>query len=167
MIKFEADLQSRRFENQLRIFSSTLGGILKELMAETGKEMAAETKSKAAGAFTSRTGNLVRAVNFIPTDQGVVLTTRKTLRKPNIWYANIVENGANVKATGRKPRKRKGDEKYLIFKINGEWKKVSSVRVRPRPFMTPVFNEYWEGENAKGYRLLANALQKKMEEYLG
>jgi hypothetical protein len=32
--------------------------------------------------------------------------------------------------------------------------------------MKPVFDEYWEGENAKGYRVLQDALQKKMAEYL-
>jgi hypothetical protein len=157
MIKFEADLNSRHFENQLKLFSSSLGGIFKELLTAVGKDMEAEVKSNAAGAFTSRTGKLVRAVNFIPADSGGVLTTRKSLKKPNVWYANIVENGANIT-----PKK----GKYLVFKINGEWKKVSSVRVRPRPFMRPVIDEYWQGVNAKGYTALADALKKKMEDYL-
>jgi hypothetical protein len=33
--------------------------------------------------------------------------------------------------------------------------------------MTPVFEEYWENQNAKGYKVLSDALQKKMNEYLG
>jgi hypothetical protein len=155
MIQFKADLDTKKFENQLRIFSSSLGGIFKELMATVGQEMVAETKARAS--FTNRTGRLFNAINFIPTDNGGVLTTRKTLTKPNVYYARFVEGGANIKA-------KKG--KYLTFKINGEWKKVESVRTRPRPFMTPVFNEYWEGENTKGYRALQDALQKKMESYL-
>jgi hypothetical protein len=32
--------------------------------------------------------------------------------------------------------------------------------------MTPVFDEYWEGTNSKGYKALADALSKKMEDYL-
>jgi hypothetical protein len=158
MIKFESDLNSRHFESQLKLFSSSLGGIFKELIAAVGKEMEAEVKSNASGAFTSRTGNLLRAIKFIPSDTGGVLTTKKSLKSPNIRYANIVEHGANIN-----PKK----GKYLIFKINGEWKKVSSVRVRPRPFMQPVVNQYWQGENAKGYTALAAALQKKMSDYLG
>jgi hypothetical protein len=154
-IKFKADLDTKKFENQLRIFSSSLGGIFKELMATVGKEMVADTKANTT--FTNRTGKLFNAINFIATDNGGVLTTRKNLNKSNVYYARFVEKGADIKA-------KKG--KYLTFKINGEWKKVPSVRVRPRPFMTPVFNEYWEGENAKGYRALQEALQKKMEDYL-
>jgi hypothetical protein len=154
MIKFEVD--SKNLEGKLRLFSSSLGGIFKELMASVGKEMVDETKSRTT--FTNRTGKLFNAINFIPTDSGGVLTTRKTLNKPNVYYARFVEKGADIKAK---------DGKYLTFKIDGEWKKVSSVRIRPRPFMEPVFNEYWEGENSKGYKLLADALRKKMEEYLG
>jgi hypothetical protein len=155
-IKFEADLNTKKFESQLRLFSSSLGGIFKELMATVGQEMVSETKSRTT--FTNRTGRLFNAINFIPTDTGGVLTTRKTLNKPNVYYARFVEKERNIK-----PKK----GKYLTFKINGEWKKVPSVHVRARPFMTPVFNEYWEGQNAKGYKALSGALQKKMTEYLG
>jgi hypothetical protein len=155
-IKFTADLDSKDLENKLRIFSSSLGGIFKELMAEVGKEMVADSKARAT--FTNRTGKLFNAINFIPTDNGGVLTTRKTLTKPNVFYARFVEGGADIKA-------KKG--KYLTFKINGEWKKVPSVKTRPRPFMKPVFEEYFENENAKGYKVLQDALQKKMNEVLG
>jgi hypothetical protein len=155
MIKFSADFDSKNFENKLRIFSSGLGGIFKDLMKSVGQEMVADTKARTT--FHNRTGKLFNAINFIPTDNGGVLTTRKNLNKSNVYYARFVEGGANIKA-------KKG--KYLTFKINGEWKKVPSVNIRPRPFMKPVFNEYWEGENAKGYRALSDALQKKMEDYL-
>jgi hypothetical protein len=155
MIKFEADLNSRNFENKLKILASSLGGIFKELMKSVGQEMVTETKARAT--FTNRTGRLFNAINFIPTDNGGVLTTRKTLNKSNVYYARFVEKAKNIK-----PKK----GKYLTFKINGEWKKVESVQTRARPFMTPVFEEYWEGTNSKGYKALASALQKKMEEYL-
>jgi hypothetical protein len=154
-VKFSADINTKVFENKLKIFSSSLGGIFKELMATVGKEMVADVKSRTT--FTNRTGKLFNSINFITTDTGGVLTTRKTLNKPNVWYAGMVEKDRNIK-----PKKRK----YLVFKINGEWKKVSSVHVKGRPFMTPTFNEYWEGPNAKGYKALAGALSKKMENYL-
>jgi hypothetical protein len=154
-VKFSADLNSKNFENKLRIFSSSLGGIFKELMATVGKDMVTEAKSRTT--FTNRTGKLFNAINFIPTDNGGILTTRKILNKPNVYYARFVEKERNIQ-----PKK----AKYLTFKINGEWKKVPSVRIMARPFMTPVFNEYWEGENSKGYKALADALQKKMADYL-
>jgi hypothetical protein len=155
MIKFKAELESKTFENKLKIFASSLGGIFKELMATVGNEMVAETKSRTS--FTNRTGKLFNSINFISTNDGGVLTTRKTLNKSNVWYARMVEKYRDIK-----PKK----GKYLTFKINGEWKKVPSVNVRGRPFMTPVFNEYWEGTNSKGYKALADVLQKKMGEYL-
>jgi hypothetical protein len=159
MVKFKADLDSRNLENKLRIFSSGLGGIFRELMMTVGNEMVEETKSGVT--FTNRTGKLSNAIKFIATDNGGVLTTRNNLsesHKYGVYYARMVEGGAGIK-----PRK----GKYLVFRINGEWKKVPSVRIRPRPFMKPVFDEYWEGPNAKGYKALSDALQKKMDEYLG
>jgi hypothetical protein len=155
MSEFSIDLKSKNFENQLRIFSSSLGGIIKELMATVGQEMVAETKSRAS--FTNRTGKLFNSINWIATENGGVLTTKKNLNKPNVHYARFVEKERNIK-----PKKRK----YLVFKINGEWKKVSSVNTRPRPFMTPVYEEYFGNENDKGYKALADALNKKMAEYI-
>jgi hypothetical protein len=156
MIKFQADLNTKNFESKLRLFSSSLGNIFKELMATVGKEMVEETKGRTT--FADGTGRLFNSINFIPTDTGGVLTTRKSLSKPNVYYARFVEKDRYIK-----PKK----GKYLTFKINGEWKRVESVHTRGRPFMTPVFNEYWEGQNAKGYKALADSLHKKMNEYLG
>jgi hypothetical protein len=153
-MKFQSDLNSKNFENKLKIFASSLGGIFKELMATVGKEMVAESKSRAT--FTNRTGKLFNSINFIATNDGGILTTRKN-NKSNVYYARMIEKDRYIK-----PKK----AKYLTFKINGQWKKVSSVRVRGRPFMTPVFNEYWEGTNSKGYKALSEALQQKMESYL-
>jgi hypothetical protein len=154
-VKFSANINSKSFEGKLKIFASSLGGIFKELMETVGKEMVAETKSRTT--FTNRTGKLFNSINFIPTDTGGVLTTRKTLNKPNVWYSRMVEQDRNIK-----PKK----AKYLTFKINGEWKKVPSVHVKGRPFMTPVYETYFEDENGKGYKALADALQQKMENYL-
>jgi hypothetical protein len=155
MIKFEASLDSKNFENKLKIFSSSLGGIFKELMNEVGKEMIAEAKSRAT--FHNRTGKLFNAINFIATDDGGVLTTRKSLNKPNVFYARFVERGADIKA-------KKG--KYLTFKINDKWVKVPSVKIRPRPFMEPTMEDFFGTANSKGYQLLKDALNRKMEEYL-
>jgi hypothetical protein len=155
MVKFETSFDSKNFENELRIFSSSLGGIFKELMAEVGKEMTAEARSRAT--FHNRTGKLFNSINFIATDEGGILTTRKTLNKSNVYYARFVEGGANIKA-------KKG--KYLTFKINDKWVKVPSVTIRPRPFMVPTMEDFFGSSNSRGYQLLKEALNKKMSEYL-
>jgi hypothetical protein len=157
-VKFEVDVNSKQFEGKLRLFSSSLGGIFRELMETVGRDMVAAARGRAAAAFTSRTGKLLNSINFIPADTGGVFTTKKSLHKSNAFYSLFVEKGADLK-----PRKKK----YLVFKINGEWKKVPSARIRPRPFMGPVYDEYWEGPGAKGYEALKKALQQKMNEYLG
>jgi hypothetical protein len=155
---FESELNSKHFENKLTAFSSGLGNIAKELLQTVGDEMAAKARSKAATSFHNRSGKLLHSINFIAFDEKTgALTTKKNLNKANIYYARFVEKGAEIK-----PKK----GKYLTFKIDGEWKKVESVKIKPRPFMTPTFDEYWNGPNAKGYIAMADALEKKMNEYL-
>jgi hypothetical protein len=145
------------FAKELKTFASIFPNTVKELIKPIGKAMVTEARGRAA--FTSRTGNLLRHIKFIPTDKGGLLTTRDSLKKyrSDAYYSLFIEKGANIKPKNKK---------YLTFKINGEWKKVSAARIRPRPFMGPVFDEYWEGENSKGYKEFADALQKKMKEYL-
>jgi hypothetical protein len=155
MVKFETSLDSKNFENELKLFSSSLGGIFRELMASVGKEMVAEARSRAT--FSNRTGKLFDSINFISTDEGGVLTTRKTLKKKNVYYARFVERGADIRAK---------KSKYLTFKIGDKWVRVQSVRLRPRPFMGPTMEDYFGGSGDRGYQLLKDALSKKMEEYL-
>ncbi|MCL2440475.1 MAG: hypothetical protein FWD14_01915 [Treponema sp.] len=116
--------------------------------------MTQEAKSSAP----RRTGKLASSINFIFYDDNkAAFTTKKNINKSNIWYSNIREHGANIEAKNKE---------YLIFKINGEWKKVKSVRTRPQPFMKPVWENYFGGGNSRGYKELANALLQKMNEEL-
>jgi hypothetical protein len=157
-VKIKAGLDSKRLEDKLKILFSGLGNINKELLSGVGKLMAEEARGKAGGAFTSRTGKLLRAIKFLPMENGIVFTTRNSLKKSNAFYANMVEHGI-----ASKPKKKK----YLTFKINGEWKKVRNVRTNPRPFMNPVFDEYWnDGGNSKAYQILAGALKNRIEKEL-
>jgi hypothetical protein len=68
-----------------------------------------------------------------------------------------VEHGAFIEAKNKE---------YLTFKINGEWKKVKSVRTMPHPFAKPVWENYFGSDSSKGYTELANALLEKMNEEL-
>jgi len=44
---------------------------------------------------------------------------------------------------------------------------VHNNRLNKQPFALPVWRSYWSGKNAKGYREMANELQRKMREELG
>ena len=151
----EAAFDSEKFEEKLKIFSSGLGGIFIDLLNRVGQEMTSESKMLAP----RRTGKMADSINFIFYDENkAALTTRKRINKSNVWYSNIREHGANIEA-------KKKD--YLVFKINGEWKKVKSVKTPAQPFMKPVFESYFGGDSGKGYQALAQALEKKMNEELG
>jgi len=150
----EAVLDTKSLENKLKIFSSGLGNIYNELLNEVGKKMTAEARANAP----RKTGKLANSINFIFIDKdSAALTTKKKINKSNVWYSNIVEFNRTITA-------KKKD--YLIFKINGEWKKVKSVSVRGKPFMRPVWENYF-GDSGKGYKELAEALQRKMSEAIG
>jgi hypothetical protein len=153
-----AIIETNDLEKKLGVLSSGLGNIFNELLKDVGKEMSDEARSRASGAFSNRTGKLKSNINFILTKDNILaLTTRKSLNKSNIWYAKFVEFGA---------KKKKKNKKYLTFKINGEWKKVESVRIRPRPFMYPTFEDYWGSNSSKGMQKLQEALLNRIEKEL-
>ena len=149
-----AVLDTKSFESKIRIFSSGLGNIFNELLSKVGEKMTAEAKAQAP----RRTGKLQSSINFILYDGNkAAFTTRRKINKSNVWYSNIREHGATIQAK---------NADYLTFKINGEWKKVKSVRTPAQPFMKNVFDDYFGNDTSKGYQELANALIEKMEQEL-
>ena len=151
-----AQLDTKSFEEKLKIFSSSLGNIFEDLLKQVGNKMTEEAKNNAP----VNTGNLRNNINFILNKNDIIesaLTTRKKLGNTNVWYSNIREHGANI--TAKK-------SEYLMFKIDGEWKKVKSVRTPAQPFMKPVFEEYFGNGSSKGYTELANALMERMNNEL-
>lgn len=145
-----ASIETNNFEQKLRILSSGLGNIFNDLLREVGNEMTADAKANAPVS----SGNLRDNIRFIIKDNTGALTTRKSLNRSNIWYARMVEAHRIIKPKG---------DKYLTFKINGEWKKVKSVTVPGKPFMTPVYDDYFGNENGKGFKKLQEALLRKIE----
>ena len=149
-----AIIDDNGFTEKVRIFSSGLGGIFKELMNSVGEKMTSEAQSKAP----RRTGRLQNSINFLfYGDNSAALTTRKTIRKLNVWYAKPREYGSFIEAK---------NSDYLTFKVNGEWKKVKSVRTPAQPFGRPVWDDYFGDDSSKGYKEFANALLQKIEESL-
>ena len=151
-----SQLDTKNFEEKLKIFSSGLGNIFQDLLKQVGNKMTDEAKTNAP----VNTGKLRNNINFILNKNDIIesaLTTKKSLNKSNVWYSNIREHGANI--TAKK-------SEYLVFKINGEWKKVKSVRTPAQPFMKPVFEEYFGNGSSKGYIELANALMERMNNEL-
>ena len=70
------------------------------------------------------------------------------------YYAKFLEFGANIQAK---------KEKYLTFKVNGEWKKVKSVSLPAKPFLGPAVQEVWNSDEAK--KIQEQVLQKTLDAY--
>jgi len=151
-----AVLDTNNFSEKIKIFSSGLGNLFQDLLKKVGDKMTSEAKANAP----VNTGKLKDSIKFLINKKDIIesaLTTKKTLNKSNVWYSNIREHGANI--TAKK-------SEYLIFKVNGEWKKVKSVKTPAQPFAKNVFNDYFGNDNSKGYQELASALLEKMESEL-
>ena len=151
-----AALDSKGFESKLKVFSSGLGNIFQDLLKNVGEKMSSESKANAP----RRTGRLAGSINFIIDKKDSILgalTTRRKMGRSNVWYSNIREHGANIQAR---------NAGFLMFKINGEWKKAKSVRTPAQPFMKPVFDSYFGDGNSRGYQELASALLDRINEEL-
>jgi hypothetical protein len=149
----DAEINTEELERKLSVLSSGLGNILNELLKSVGDEMSNEAK----GRSPVRTGRLRNSIKFLISKNIGALTTRKSLKKSNIWYARMVESDRNITP-------KKGE--YLCFKINGEFKKVKSVKVRGQPFMYPVWEDYFGSDSSKGMQKLQEALMKKIDNEL-
>jgi len=168
------EFDSERFERKLYSFENGLSLIFHELLKEVGNRMSEEARALAP----RRTGSLARSINFLGNHYDTsAFTTRKSLSRWHIWYANPVEHGSTVTSRGRKKTgeytNRHGTKVIfnktgrLFFKIDGEWKTVDKTKPRAaQPFMKPVFDKYFGDDNSLGYRALTEALQRKMTEGL-
>jgi hypothetical protein len=160
-IKFD----HKEFDRFSELFGKRMPKIIKRLMAGVFKELRKDTRRKARAAFTSRSGRLVRSIQYWAfNDWSGAITTRQNVKSNSGWYSKMVEEGHVSQV--------KEEEKYLTFKINGEWKKVKSVNAAPRPFMKPSFNDYWvknDGAKAKGIinKILSQEIDKLEKENKG
>jgi hypothetical protein len=107
-----------------------------------------------------RTGKLKRSIDkYAFNDWGVQLTTRRKKEGRSGWYGSFIEKGATRTAR---------NAKYLTFKINGEWKKVASTTSPPKPFLRPVFDDYFIANNgAKARKIMDEKLQKELDKLNG
>ena len=70
------------------------------------------------------------------------------------YYAKFLEFSAEIHAK---------KNKYLVFKIDGEWKKVKSGSLPARPFLGPAVKSVWNSSEAK--TIQEKVLQKVLDNY--
>jgi hypothetical protein len=147
----------KEFNKLMEKFKDKAPKIIKRLMAGVFKLLRKDARKKARASFTSRTGRLVRSIQYWAfNDWSGAITTKQNAKTNSGWYSRMVEEGHTSQV--------KDEEKYLTFKVNGEWKKVKRVSAAPRPFMKPPFNEYWvKNDGSKAKAIINGLLQKELD----
>lgn len=93
-----------------------------------------QMKGDAAGLSPFKLGHLRGSISAKPYgDKKVIVGT-------NVIYAPIHEFGGEIRPKS-KP--------YLTFKIGGQWVRVKSVKIKPKPYMTPAFERLIDGDAKK------------------
>ena len=155
---------SKGFENNLLVFSAGLGGFFDELLSKVGDRMTAEARRRAP----RRSGALQNSINFSRMMCGGKwgMTTKENWNR-NIRYAWGRERGSYIRPKRRPFIRFVTADGWRTIAKHGGQSGITGVRTPASNFMVPVFNKYWRGKNADGYRALAEELNKKMGEELG
>ncbi|MDR3170320.1 MAG: hypothetical protein LBU17_01690 [Treponema sp.] len=161
------DLEFKEFKQRIEQFEYEMPKIAKKMMTAALVRARSYAKKIAQNRFhkadyTGRNkppGQLLRAINYWAFDDWVgALTTRKSAKTNNCFYASILEDGTTIL-----PKK----GKYLFFRINGQLRKVPSVTIRPRPFMRPAFDDFFvKSGGSKAMVIMDKRLQKEMDRIL-
>jgi hypothetical protein len=151
---FSVDLEFKEFKKQIEQFQYEMPKIAKKMMTAVFSEM----RKNARAAAPRDSGKLRRSINYFAFDdwEGRLTTWNKGKNgtaKNYGFYSSFQETGVEIHAK---------KEEYLTFKINGEWKKVKSVRIPAKPFMRPSFDKYFAGNAALGIRIMDMKLQQEM-----
>jgi hypothetical protein len=176
---FSVDLEFKEFKERIEQFQHEMPRIAKKMLTAVFSRMKKDAKENAP----VRTGRLQNSVDFHSfNDWSGSLTTWKKNKKSGLknlgFHASFYEDGVagiRAKDNGTKTIRfinKRGtpvmyENKYLTFKINGEWKKVSARGGTPKkPFMRPVFDTYFGGGAELGIKLMDKRLQKEMDKIL-
>jgi hypothetical protein len=153
------EFDCKEFEKQVASIRGKIPKIAKKMIAAVFGPMRSEVRKRVSSMFNKRTGRLRSSINYFAFDDwSGAITTKQKARGNSAWHASFLENGAVINAQ---------DGKHLTFKVNGEWKKVKSVVLPPRPFMKPVFESYFGGGGEKAKSLMDKKLQSEIEKLMG
>ena len=173
------DLEFKALKEKLEHFEQEMPKtIVKKMMTAAFSKMRQEARNIAP----VKTGRLKSSINYwaFKDWSGSLTSWPKSKKggKNTGFHASFIEDGVQrnqAKADGTKDIRfinKKGtpviyENKYMTFKINGEWKKVSAVNSRPkRPFMRPTFDRYFGGNAELGIKLMDQKLQQEMNRIL-
>jgi hypothetical protein len=146
----------RDFEKKIKALKVKIPKIAKKRMVAALAPARRDAKRTARSLLKRRTGRLLRGINYWAFDDmsGALVTKKREVAK-GVFYASTLEEGGTITAK---------EGKYLTFKIDGQWRKVQSVTIPPRPFMNPVFDDYFTNNSGhKAVELMDKKLQAEID----
>lgn len=165
----DCDIDIKKIEKALKDTKLKIDTVIIKMQRAVNKEVIKSAKARFKAQFdvnnhSSYTMTSPNAENRAGKNAQPILKSFKNIRskkeKRTSWilnrsyYANWLENGADIKAKNKK---------YLRFKVKGEWKTCESVTIPARPFVKPAVNEFWQG--SKHVEIQEKILQKELEKY--
>lgn len=170
-MEFEGHIDTKEVEKAIEGTTLNLTRIIQRMSAAVNKEVIKAAKRNYSSMFNSANHN------FRYPDKSILKGFKQGEQRGNynralvkaggvnvdsyvmnkVFYALFLEHGADIQ-----PR---DPEKYLEFKINGEFKKVKSVHLPASEFTLKALNEYW---NTNKYQPIAEKqLQIELAKYWG
>ena len=152
-------VDSKEVEEKLKGTTLRMPSIAKKMMHAVNKIVKKQAVANARGLYTKRNSkpdgrSFLRIGAFKDTASKIQdFTSFVSSRR---FYTRFLEKGAFIK-----PK----HGKCLHFKINGEWKTVSSVTIPAKPFLGPAVKAVWESETAVA--VMNTELQRQLDLYWG
>lgn len=161
-------VDSKSVEKAIKDTKLKLPSIVVRLQKKVNQQVIKSAKARFRSQFNVNNHNNYTLTNANATNnagknaQPILKTFKNTKSKKekmttwvlnNSYYANWLETGVTINAK----------EKYLTFKVGGEWRKAKSVTIPARPFVKPAIDEFWNSGKQK--EIQEKELQKILEKY--
>jgi phage gpG-like protein len=156
-------IDTKEFETSINKVKTDMPKIAKKLMTLVFQKMRSDIKKNIKSNFTMRKGWLYKDINYWAFNDFSGAIFSRNSKKLGVHYASVLEKGAAIV-----PK----NSKYLVFYKGRDEKgklllnKVESITIPPRPFFTPVVNDYWGGGGFKAKKLMDEGLQKEINKYI-
>jgi hypothetical protein len=150
------EFNTNDFDKKIKEVKDKIPKIAKKMLSAALGKAKTDTKRKVRSLFSGGTGKLNKSINVKAFDDwSGALSTRKKSRQDSGWYANFLEKGATRTAK---------EGKYLTFMIDGQWKKVHSTTIPPKPFLRPTFDSYFvDNGGEKARKIMDDKLQQEID----
>lgn len=166
MMHFSLEIDASEVEKKLQGTNITVRRAGKAMMNAVNKKVVQKARKDFCAAYDTKHMNNEPYANeyFRPRTKPVEKSYRYGNSKREdfasfvsnrTFYSRFLESGAYIR-----PKKPDG---WLMFKINGEFRRVRSVRLMAKPILGDAVRTIWDSPEAE--RLMDEALQKQLEKY--